>query len=103
MSTQERRPAGEVSPAPKPAVSGDDRGRRTLEEIEEWLVRYLSRVLGIEEKKISSTVSFARYGLDSSAGIALTSDLGDWLGREIDPTINYSYPTIAALARHLAG
>jgi acyl carrier protein len=74
-----------------------------VEEIEQWLVRYLSRVLGIEEPKISATTSFARYGLDSSAGIALTSDLSDWLGREIDPTINYSYPTIAALARHLAG
>ena len=32
----------------------------------------------------------------------MTSELSDWLGREIDPTINYSYPTVAALAKHLA-
>ena len=66
-----------------------------------WSPTFLSR-LGIEPHKITTTVSFARYGLDSSAGIALTSDLSDWLGRELDPTLNYSYPTIAALAKHLA-
>lgn len=72
-------------------------------EIEEWLVAYLSRLLGTPPERISTRVSFSRYGLDSSASIAMTSDLSDWLGREIDPTINYSYPTIAALAKHLAG
>jgi acyl carrier protein len=76
--------------------------KRTAEVIEEWLVSYLSRLLGIDPEKIGTSVSFARYGLDSSASIAMTSDLSDWLGREIDPTINYSYPTIAALAKHLA-
>jgi acyl carrier protein len=103
MSTQQQRPAG--GERPEPAAGGGAAGaeRRTVEEIEHWLVGYLSRVLAIEEPKISTTTSFARYGLDSSAGIALTSDLSDWLGREVDPTINYSYPTIAALARHLAG
>ena len=92
MSTQEQREIG--NPA-----AGE---RHTVADIEDWLVRYLSRQLGIDPQKIATTVSFARYGLDSSAGIALTSDLSDWLGREVDPTINYSYPTIAALAKHLA-
>ena len=77
-------------------------GRRTAEEIEEWLVSYLSRLLGIDPDKVVTRISFSRYGLDSSASIALTSELGDWLGRELDPTVNYSYPTIAALAKHLA-
>ena len=78
-------------------------GRRpTAEDIEEWLASYLSKLLGIDPEKIGGRISFARYGLDSSASIALTSELGDWLGRELDPTINYSYPTIEALAKHLA-
>ena len=76
---------------------------RTAEEIEEFLVSYLARLLGTPPERISNRVSFSRYGLDSSASIAMTSELSDWLGRDLDPTINYSYPTIAALAKHLAG
>jgi acyl carrier protein len=76
--------------------------KRTVEDIEEWIVAYLSRLLEVPPDRISTRVSFSRYGLDSSASILMTSELGDWLGRELDPTINYSYPTIAALARHLA-
>jgi acyl carrier protein len=76
--------------------------RPTADDIEEWLASYLSKLLGIDPEKIGGRISFARYGLDSSASIALTSELGDWLGRELDPTINYSYPTIEALAKHLA-
>lgn len=90
-------------PRDEAALRGPGAARRpTAEDIEEWLASYLSKLLGIDPEKIGSRISFARYGLDSSASIALTSELGDWLGRELDPTINYSYPTIEALAKHLA-
>jgi acyl carrier protein len=79
-----------------------DAKKRTVEDIEEWVVSYLSRLLGIPPDRVSTRISFSRYGLDSSASILMTSELSDWLGRELDPTINYSYPTIAALAKHLA-
>ncbi len=32
----------------------------------------------------------------------MTGDLEDWLGCELDPTLLYDYPTIDALAWHLA-
>ena len=89
-----RRDGGLVS-RPEAADGGGDRG--------------VPRVLPVEaardrRRRGSRTgVSFSRYGLDSSASIAMTSELSDWLGRELDPTINYSYPTVAALAKHLAG
>jgi acyl carrier protein len=76
--------------------------KKTVEEVEEWLVAYLSRLLGMPPDKVSTRISFSRYGLDSSASILMTSELSDWLGRELDPTINYSYPTVATLAKHLA-
>ncbi len=90
---------------PPDVTPGGEGGRakaRTAEDIEDWLVAYLSGLLRVSVDKISTRVSFSRYGLDSSASILMSSELGDWLGREIDPTINYSYPTVETLARHLA-
>lgn len=83
--------------------STDNKKLPKIDEIQEWLVSYLSQLLDIEVEEISTSTAFARYGLDSSASICLISDLGDWLGQEIDPTIVYSYRTIKAMAEHLAG
>jgi len=85
--------------------SKDSKNIPTVDEIQSWLISYLSQLLDIEVEEISTktNTSFARYGLDSSASILLTNDLGDWLEREIDPTIVYSYPTIEALAEYLVG
>lgn len=88
--------------AATPGAGGADTRPRTVEDIEEWLVSYLSGLLGVPAEKISTRVSFSRYGLDSSASILMSSELSDWLGREVDPTVNYSYPTVATLAKHLA-
>jgi acyl carrier protein len=92
-----------VAPPDGTPGGGDaDMRKKTVEDIEEWVVSYLSRLLGMPPDRISTRISFSRYGLDSSASILMTSELSDWLGRELDPTINYSYPTIASLAKHLA-
>jgi acyl carrier protein len=32
----------------------------------------------------------------------MSGDLEDWVGRKIDPTLLYDYPTIETLAQHLA-
>ena len=79
-----------------------DKRPPTADEIQAWLITYLSKLLEIAPDKISVTNSFDRYGLDSSATIGLTSDLGDWLGCAIDPATTYDYPTIETLAQHLA-
>ena len=70
-------------------------------EIQNWLVSYLAKLLDIELAEIDVTVTFDRYGLDSSAAIAMTGDLADWLGSELDPTLIYDYPTIEALVANL--
>ncbi|MGK7872426.1 MAG: acyl carrier protein [Xenococcaceae cyanobacterium] len=74
----------------------------TATDIQAWLVSYLAQLLEIDPAQVSITTSFDRYGLDSSATIGLNNDLGNWLGREIDPTITYDYPSIEALGNHLA-
>lgn len=76
---------------------------QTVAAIQAWLVSYLSQLLEIDQNNVDVTTSFDRYGLDSSATIGLTTDLGDWLGRSIDPTITYDYPSIESLSEHLSG
>lgn len=74
----------------------------TAAEIQDWIVSYLAELLEIEPDEVNVTIPFDRYGLDSSAAVGMTGDLEDWLGREIDPTVLYDYPTVDALAKHLS-
>ncbi len=73
----------------------------TEAEIQAWLVSYLAEILEIDPDEVDITISFNRYGLDSSAAVALVGDLMSWLGRDLDPTLLYDYPNIKILTRHL--
>ncbi len=69
------------------------------ERIAGWLRKYIADLLAIPEEKVGLDVAFHRIGLDSSAAVAMTGDLGDWLGCEIDAAAAYEYPTILKLSR----
>ena len=76
---------------------------RLAPEIQAWIVAYLGRELKLQPEDIDVNAPFDRYGVDSMVAVLLTGDLQDWLGRRLDPTTLYDHPTIAALARYLAG
>jgi acyl carrier protein len=67
-----------------------------------WLSDYLAELLALQPGEIDVEQSFARYGLDSSAAVGMTGDLGTWLSVDIDPAAAYDYPTIASLSGYLA-
>lgn len=71
-------------------------------EIQAWIVSYIAELLEVKPEQVNPTISFDRYGLDSSAAYALTGDLEEWLGQEIDPTAIYDYPTVETLSEHLS-
>ncbi|HUY99683.1 MAG TPA: type I polyketide synthase, partial [Thermomicrobiaceae bacterium] len=71
--------------------------------IQAWLVSKLSERLGIESCEIDIREPFASYGLGSTEAVTLAGELADWLGGNLSPALVYEYPTIEALARHLAG
>ena len=73
------------------------------EVIQAWLVAKLSERLGIESHEIDIREPFASYGLGSTEAVSLAGELAEWLGRKLSPALAYEYPTIEALARHLAG
>ncbi|MEO0969590.1 MAG: acyl carrier protein [Cyanobacteria bacterium J06639_18] len=74
----------------------------STEEIQVWFISYLTELLDIQPNDVDINSSFESFGLNSSAAVAMTGDLEEWLGYEIEPTIVYDYPTIEALARYLS-
>ena len=74
----------------------------TAEDIQVWIASYLAELLEIDVDEVETTITFNRYGLDSAEVIGLTTDLEEWLGFKLEATLMYDYPTIEALAQHLA-
>ncbi|MBD2103370.1 acyl carrier protein [Leptolyngbya sp. FACHB-261] len=74
----------------------------TAAEIQAWIVAYLAELLEIEPDEVNVTIPFDRYGLDSATAVGLTGDLEDWLGKRLDPTLLYDYPTVETFSQHLA-
>ncbi|MBD2256619.1 acyl carrier protein [Pseudanabaena sp. FACHB-2040] len=71
-------------------------------EIQAWIASYLADLLDIDADEVDVTIPFDQYGLDSAAAVGMSGDLEDWLGQKLDPTLLYDYPTVQALAHHLA-
>lgn len=71
-------------------------------EIQAWIVSYLAQLLEIDPDEINTSIPFDSYGLDSATAVGMTGDLEDWLGRKIDPTLLYDYPTVESFSHHLA-
>lgn len=84
---------------PRPSATG---GRQvTQTEIQAWLVEKISAMVEVSPEQIDPGKPFEHYGLDSMHAMHLSSDLQDWLGRKLSPTIVWDYPTIEVLARHI--
>ncbi|MGH2509286.1 MAG: beta-ketoacyl synthase N-terminal-like domain-containing protein, partial [Ktedonobacteraceae bacterium] len=73
------------------------------EAIQNWLLEKLAEVLGVAQTSLNLDDPFKNYGLASIDMVGLSGDLEDWLGRVVAPTVAYDYPSIALLARYLAG
>jgi acyl carrier protein len=67
-----------------------------------WLCRHLSEVFDLEPQEIDMELTFARYGLDSASLIAMTGELSEWLGCNIDPAAAFDFPSVSALAQSIA-
>ncbi len=70
-------------------------------EIEQWLQAAVAEAVEKPAPTIALDVPLSEMGLDSVAAVALTGDLEDWSGLEVDPTLIFDYPTIQALAEYL--
>jgi acyl-CoA-binding protein/acyl carrier protein len=71
-------------------------------DIQSWLISYLCELLEIQPDQIELKIPFQRYGLSSAEGTVLIGDLEAAVGYKLAPTLVYEYPTIEALAQHIA-
>ncbi|MEL6489594.1 MAG: AMP-binding protein [Cyanobacteria bacterium J06634_6] len=69
-----------------------------------WMTQWLSRQLAVKANKIEPTKAFAEYGLDSVMAVELAQDLSAFLqlAEPLEVTLAWNFPTIQALASHLA-
>ena len=74
----------------------------TEAEISDWCMGCLQRMIDNPATPIGPELTFIQMGLDPATTVYFVVELEEWLGRELEPEIVDEYPTVTALARHLA-
>lgn len=74
---------------------------RSEKEIQEWLLKNVSQMLGKKAEEIEINKDLQNYGLSSMAAVGLSGELEDWLGRKLNPSLVLQQRTIASIARYL--
>jgi acyl carrier protein len=98
MSCEQAGPGGEAPREP----AGPARIPRSADEIQQWMIDYLARALERPSEEIDVTAPFDEFALDSATAIGMTGELEEWLGKRVDPTLVYDYPTIEQFSQCLA-
>mgnify|MGYP001757793333 FL=1 len=65
----------------------------------QWLTSWVEGATGVDS--VDPTTPLETYGLASRDAVILSGELEKLLGRRVDPTVAYQYPTITALAQAL--
>ncbi|OHB80586.1 MAG: hypothetical protein A2W31_10520 [Planctomycetes bacterium RBG_16_64_10] len=76
--------------------------RRTL--LQEHVQQTLAQILHLRPCQVTPDVNFLELGVDSLLALELRDRLRDQLGSKctVSPTLVFDYPTVTALAEHLA-
>jgi acyl carrier protein len=102
LRSQGRSPQTETLETPPVRNEVAVKPAQTDEAIQHWLSLNLAVLAEVDLSAIDTRLPLADYGLDSIQVARLSGDLEAWLGRDLSPSLIYDYPTIEALARHLA-
>ena len=76
--------------------------RPSARAIQRWLVSHIADLLGDDPASIDIREPFVNYGLGSTDAVILSGDLEAWLGCDLPATLLWDFPTVEALASHLA-
>jgi len=90
-------------PGGGPAADSPGHGAAaTAEALRAWIVSWLSRTLALDPRAIDTQSPIAGHGVSSLMAVTLARDLQRRSGRPVSALATWSFPTIDALARHLA-
>ncbi|MFD3551600.1 acyl carrier protein [Streptomyces goshikiensis] len=73
----------------------------TAEDIRDWLVNRVAFYLEVPADSIPPDAKFVEMGLDSVYAMTMCGDIEDRFELEVEPTIAWDHPTVAALTKHL--
>ncbi|WP_410875151.1 acyl carrier protein [Nocardia sp. A7] len=69
--------------------------------IQDWLIERVADYTERAPHQVDPVIPLAELGMDSVSAVALCGEIEDrWL-LDIDPTLVFEYPTIAAIATYL--
>ncbi len=80
----------------------DDR-EKLAAELQTRLMTWLRQLTDVPQDELEPHRPFAEYGLDSLSAVELIGRLEEGLGLKLSPTVAWTYPTPASLARHISG
>lgn len=66
-----------------------------------WLQKWVAEATSLDTAEVEPTKPLETFGLSSRDAVIMSGELENLLGRRVDPTVAYQYPTIAALAAAL--
>ncbi|TQM77989.1 phthiocerol/phenolphthiocerol synthesis type-I polyketide synthase D [Saccharothrix saharensis] len=72
-------------------------------ELRAWLAHRVAELADLPEGEVDVDQPLAELGLSSRDAVVLAGSLGEFLDVPLPATVFYEHPTIARLARHLAG
>lgn len=71
------------------------------QDLVDWLTMKVAGYVNVPPDTIDIDTPLADCGVDSTSGVTLCVDLLDEKGFDVETTIVWDYPTIAALAAYL--
>ncbi|WP_223268241.1 type I polyketide synthase [Streptosporangium nondiastaticum] len=70
-------------------------------DIEAWLAARIAERLGLPASAVDRDLPFASLGLDSRQAVAVATELGDRLGRELPAGLVFEHPSVRTVAARL--
>jgi len=85
----------------RPENSGGSDRIRNASELERRIAGWLGERLSIPVRGIEPDRPLADYGFASVLALELAEKLERWLGRRVDPTVSWNFPTVRGIAQRL--
>ena len=74
----------------------------SVNSLKSWLIDWLAKEFEMDPRTIDPAQTFLSHGVDSVQAMSMVGDLEARFSRRLPPTLAWDYPTIDALAEHLA-